>query len=108
MGMITPEIVNGVTAISKKLTRDWNAQQDCIQVGLTAILQAKEGQTKSWYLSLAKWRAQDHLRKEKKYLDTFVPYSTDDDVTKEDEAGELNFLRRYYGFRTFARECEHQ
>jgi DNA-directed RNA polymerase specialized sigma24 family protein len=69
---LTKEMMKTVEDTIKPLVKDYNDRQDAIQEALVYILEAKEGQTESYYIQGARFRARDWLRKERRIRSGFL------------------------------------
>ena len=63
---LTMEMMGKIEGIIKQLVKNYDDRQDATQEALVSILEAQEGQTESFYVQGAKYRARDWLRRERR------------------------------------------
>lgn len=65
MANVTGQIIKKVRATAQKLCKNNQDFADCVQEGLTRILELPHGATESFYIEAAWYRMRDYLKKER-------------------------------------------
>ena len=65
--VLTPDIKRIVEAIAKKIAGGTQDYEDCLQEGLAKVLELPVGGKRQFYLTCAKNKMFDYLRKENSY-----------------------------------------
>jgi DNA-directed RNA polymerase specialized sigma24 family protein len=63
MAELTQDIDRQIKSIAFKLTSNYDDRQDSIQEGRIRVIEMPDGFTSSYYVSAAKWRIRDYLKK---------------------------------------------
>lgn len=95
MAEITEKITRECVKIANGLGNTYDEQQDTLQEGLSAVLEAKDCYTESWYVSCAKYRMRDYLRRERNLTNR---YTENGDIS--DLPIESKIIRGFRGGKT--------